>query len=112
MRLKLAKTFPNHVGYSEHVFLMYSGDKASWCLAHGWCVAVCMLLVRFHCYMSSLHLSYAMHYDRAHHPILCHNMLQSYTCMRGPLRPRPTQVIPAQRWSCFYRPTGTTEERC
>lgn len=38
---------------------MYSGDNASWCLAHGWCVAVCMLLVRFHCYMSSLHPNYA-----------------------------------------------------
>lgn len=81
----------NPVSDSTNAFLMCSVDKASWCLAHRWCVTVCMLLVRFHCYMSSLHPSYA---DKqyimawAHHPFLCHNILQSCTCTSEPPTPK------------------------
>lgn len=41
------------------VFLVHSGDKASWCLVHTWSATVWMLLVRFHGYMSPLHPNHA-----------------------------------------------------
>lgn len=56
--IEFAQTVLNHAVYSKHVFHMCRDDKASWRLAHWWCVAACMLLVGFHCNMSPLHPNY------------------------------------------------------
>lgn len=54
-----------------------------------------------HVFTASQLCRQAMHHDQAHHPLLCHNMLQSYTCTSEPPQPSQTQVIPAQRWIWF-----------
>ena len=113
-RIKSAGTFLTHGVYSEHVFLVCSGDRPSWCLAHGWCVTVCMLLVRFHCYMSSLHPNYA---DRQ--CIMTRHTIHSSvtTCFKATRvgRAPATESNPGdphthQRRLRFYGPAGSTQK--
>lgn len=75
---------------------MYSGDAASWCLAHGKCATMCMLLVRFH--MSSLHPS-----DVDKRCIMTRHTIHSSVCTwtSETLQPRRTRCA-------LHRPTGIT----
>lgn len=62
-----------------------------------------------HVFTASQLCRQAMHHDQAHHPLVCHNILQSYTCSSETLQSCQTQVGAAQYF--FLGPTQTSQSR-